>query len=119
MCFGLVGASATMQRLMGSLFTADFDNKVFCYLDDIIIGSADFEEHIHLLKAVYKNLRMANLTINVEKSRFCRGALKYLGYVEKRKEKQEHEIEKEESYSHFEVHKNIHKDDPSTLCASF
>lgn len=38
---------------------------------------------------------------------------------EKQKEKQDHEIEKEESYARFKVHKNIHKDDPSTLCASF
>ncbi|KAJ0172677.1 hypothetical protein K1T71_011816 [Dendrolimus kikuchii] len=38
---------------------------------------------------------------------------------EKQKEKKEHEIEKAESYARFKVHKNIYKDDPSTLCTSF
>lgn len=81
MCFGLVGASATMQRLMDSLFTAEFDNKVFCYIDDIIICTSDFDEHIRLLRAVFEKLKAANLTINTKKSLFCRPELKYLGYV--------------------------------------
>lgn len=81
MCFGLVGASATMQRLMDSLFTADYDNKVFCYIDDIIICTSDFDEHLRLLKAVFEKLKAANLTINMKKSLFLRPELKYLGYV--------------------------------------
>lgn len=81
MCFGLVGASATMQRLMDQLFTAEYDNKVFCYVDDIIISTSDFDEHARLLKAVLDKLKAANLTVNMEKSLFCRPELKYLGYV--------------------------------------
>lgn len=81
MCFGLVGASATMQRLMDRLFTAEFDNKVFCYIDDIVICTSDFQEHTRLLKAVFDKLKAANLTINMKKSLFCRSELKYLGYV--------------------------------------
>lgn len=81
MCFGLVGASATMQRLMDNLFSAEFDNKVFCYIDDIIICTNSFEEHVKILKAVHDKLKSANLTINIKKSVFCRSELKYLGYV--------------------------------------
>lgn len=81
MCFGLVGASATMQRLMDNLFTAEFDNKVFCFQDDIILCSESFAEHAKLLEAVLEKLKFANLTINMEKSKFCRSELKYLGYV--------------------------------------
>lgn len=81
MCFGLVGAAATMQRLMDSLFTAEFDNKVFAYIDDIVICTSSFEEHVSILKRVYEKLKHANLTINMQKSQFCRSELKYLGYV--------------------------------------
>lgn len=81
MCFGLVGASATMQRLMDNLFTSHFDHKVFCYIDDIIICTSDFDEHIRLLNAVFEKLKSANLTINMNKSSFCRSELKYLGYL--------------------------------------
>ena len=81
MCFGLVGASATMQRLMDNLFSAQFDNKVFSYVDDVIICTNTFEEHIQILKSVYEKLKSANLSINMNKSLFCRNELKYLGYM--------------------------------------
>ncbi|KAJ2939810.1 hypothetical protein O0L34_g18004 [Tuta absoluta] len=81
MPFGLTNAPATQQRLMDMLFTPDFDNKVFCYLDDIIIISSTFEEHISLLLKVLEKLTFARLTINFEKSVFFRGQLKYLGYI--------------------------------------
>lgn len=81
MCFGLVGASATMQRLMDRLFGPEFDNRVFSFQDDIIVVSKDFEEHMKLLERVYQRLKDANLTINMQKSKFCREELKYLGYL--------------------------------------
>lgn len=81
MCFGLVGAAATMQRLMDSLFSAEFDNKVFTYIDDIVVCTSSFEEHVRILNRVYEKLKEANLTINMKKSLFCRSELKYLGYV--------------------------------------
>ncbi|RVE49202.1 hypothetical protein evm_006094 [Chilo suppressalis] len=80
MCFGLVGASATMQRLMDKLFGPEFDNKVFAFQDDIICISNTFSEHIELLESLYQRLKDAGLTINKKKSQFCRKELKYLGY---------------------------------------
>lgn len=81
MPFGLTNAPATQQRLMDTLFSPDFDNKVFCYLDDIVIISITFDEHISLLLKVLKKLEDANLTINFGKSVFFRKELKYLGYI--------------------------------------
>lgn len=81
MCFGLVGASATMQRLMDRLFGPEFDNKVFVFQDDVICISSLFEDHLKLLDRVYQRLSEANLTINIRKSQFCRKELKYLGYM--------------------------------------
>lgn len=78
--FGLTNAPATQQRLVDLLFS-DFDLKVFAYLDDIIIISADFNSHVTLLLRVLDKLKQANLTINLEKSKFFRSQLKYLGYV--------------------------------------
>lgn len=82
MCFGLVGASATMQRLMDRLFGPEFDGQVWCFQDDIVCASnGSFENHLQLLERVYQRLAEANLTINMSKSKFCRKELKYLGYV--------------------------------------
>lgn len=78
--FGLTNAPATQQRLVDLLF-GDFDLKTFAYLDDIIVISSSFEEHVSLLLRVLDKLKMANLTVNLDKCKFFRSQLKYLGYV--------------------------------------
>lgn len=79
--FGLHNAAATQQRLMDHLFGPELEPNIFVYLDDIIICSKDFEEHLRLLKVVLEKLKEANLTVNFEKCEFCRSSLKYLGFV--------------------------------------
>lgn len=86
MPFGLCGAPARQQRLMDMLINENFcsdieHGKVFCYIDDIVICSDDFNTHLVLLNRVLEKLKMANLTINMEKCKFFRRSLKYLGYV--------------------------------------
>lgn len=86
MPFGLCGAPARQQRLMDRLlghgFCSDVDNgTVYCYVDDIIICSSDFQTHLLLLKRVFDKLKEANLSINLAKSKFFRSSIKYLGYV--------------------------------------
>lgn len=86
MPFGLCGAPARQQRLMdmlfGNGFCSDVDKGiVYCYVDDIVIASADFQTHLVLLNRVLERLEKANLTINFQKSKFFRSSLKYLGYV--------------------------------------
>lgn len=78
--FGLTNAPATQQRLVDLLFR-EFELKVFCYLDDIIIVSQDFNSHVFTLLQVLDKLKQANLTVNLEKCKFFRTQLKYLGYV--------------------------------------
>lgn len=73
--FGLCTASQALARVMTQIF-ADMEPQVFHYLDDIIICSESFEEHIALLREVAHRLRQANLTISSEKSLFCRKKLK-------------------------------------------
>ena len=47
--FGLSNSSATFQRLMDGIITPEMDGRVYCYLDDIVIVSETFEEHLHWL----------------------------------------------------------------------
>lgn len=82
MPFGLTNAPATQQRLVDQLFYGpEFEHKVFVFIDDIIIVSPTFDQHISLLVRVLEKLKTANLTINFEKSQFFREQLRYLGYV--------------------------------------
>lgn len=81
MPFGLKNAPSELQRLADALFGPEFDDNAFCYLDDLILISEDFDSHIKLLNKVFERLRDAGLTINQKKSEFCRSELKYLGYI--------------------------------------
>lgn len=78
--FGLCTASQALSRVMTHLF-ADMEPFVFHYLDDLVICSRSFQEHLSVLEEVARRLRSANLTISAEKSSFCRKELKYLGYT--------------------------------------
>lgn len=80
MPFGLVNCSATMQRLMDTLF-GDLDGMVFVYQDDLIIVNEDFDEHARALSIVAERLEKANLSVNFAKSGFCLRSMRYMGYI--------------------------------------
>lgn len=81
MPFGLHNAPATWQRLIDSVLGPELEPYVLVYLDDIVIVSKTFEDHLRILEEVFRRLREAKLTISIEKCQFCRSELKYLGYV--------------------------------------
>ncbi|XP_025266372.1 uncharacterized protein LOC112638592 [Camponotus floridanus] len=80
MPFGLHSAPATFQRLLDNV-GPDLDLHVLVYLDDIIIVSRTFKEHLTHLKEVFRRLRQTRLQLNVDKCHFCRDRLKYLGHI--------------------------------------
>ncbi len=49
------------------------------YLDDIVIYSMTWEDHIRTLEAVFKCLNEASLTLNLAKCEFARAVITYLG----------------------------------------
>lgn len=79
--FGLKNAPFTMSRLMNKAVGFDLEPYVFIYLDDIVIATESLGEHFRLLKEVAKRLEKAGLTISIQKSRFCRRQVMYLGYL--------------------------------------
>ena len=81
MLFGLTGAPATFQRFMDKVITHEMKPHVFAYLDDIIIVSKTFEEHLYWLDKTIKRLCEAGLTLNPDKCDFCKLRVQYLGFV--------------------------------------
>ncbi|KAJ1100791.1 hypothetical protein NDU88_005866, partial [Pleurodeles waltl] len=66
--FGLHGAPATFQRLMDEILRP-YRQHAAAYLDDIVIYSKTWAEHMSHLEAVLGALRKAQLTANPEKCR--------------------------------------------------
>ncbi|KAL1131203.1 hypothetical protein AAG570_010821 [Ranatra chinensis] len=81
MPFGLHNSPATWQRLIDQVLGPELERHVFVYLDYIIVCSAQFDEHMETLDRVFKKLKEAGLTLNLDKCQFCRPELRYLGYV--------------------------------------
>jgi hypothetical protein len=81
MPFGLRNAPATFQRLVDRFRVSLEHVKILAYLDDILILSSSFEMHVKDLKDVLQKIREYNLVLNLEKCRFCRKTIKYLGHI--------------------------------------
>lgn len=75
--FGLRNAPATFQRLV-NLVLGDVPN-CSAYLDDLVIYSMDWAEHVCTLKAVFERLDKASLTLNLAKCEFGQTTVTYLG----------------------------------------
>ena len=81
MPFGLTNAPQTFQRLIDQLFGPELEPFVFGYLDDIIIVTEGFEEHLKWVEVVVTRLVVAGLTVNRKKCEFCCYQVAYLGYL--------------------------------------
>ena len=79
--YGLADSPKRMQRLIDQVFGPELEPHVFCYIDDLIIATSSYEEHVRVLREVYRRLAEANLIVNFDKCHFCQPSLKYLGYI--------------------------------------
>ena len=81
MPYGVVGGPSVFQELIDKVIGSELEPYAFSYLDDVIIVTETFEEHLRWLRHVLKRIADAGLTINREKSEFCRSEVKYLGVL--------------------------------------
>ena len=81
MPFGLHNAPATFQRAMQEVLRGLNWKFVLCYLDDVIIFSSSFSEHMDHLKQVFDRLRAAGLKLQPKKCTFGQTEVKYLGHI--------------------------------------
>ena len=80
MPFGLQGAPATFQRLMDRVLQGLEDFSA-AYLDDVVIYSTSWKDHLTHLRQVLKRLQDAGLTLKLRKCQFGMAHCVYLGHV--------------------------------------
>lgn len=80
MTMGLKGSPATLATLVDDIFE-DLYPKAFAYVDDFVISSNSFGEHLKILEIIANRLAAKNLAISPEKSKFCYRQLEFLGYL--------------------------------------
>ncbi len=79
--FGLCNAPATFQRLMQIVLAGLTRDFCFVYLDDIVVVSNTWEEHLTNLQAVFDRLKEAGLCLKPKKCSFAQRKATYLGHV--------------------------------------
>ena len=79
MPFGMKNSPATFQRLV---------NNVICgldgcdaYIDDVIIYSDSWSDHLQRIRQFFDRLSKAKLTVNLAKTEFCHATVTFLGHL--------------------------------------
>lgn len=79
--FGLATGAAVLSRLLDSVL-GDFKFKfLYNYLDDVVVYSTNFEDHISHLRQVFARLKEAGLTVKPTKVTLAREQISFLGHI--------------------------------------
>ena len=81
MAFGLTNAPATFQRLMEACMGEMHLTECLIFLDDILIFSKTFEDHLKRLESAFERLEKHNLKLKPSKCEFVMREVKYLGHI--------------------------------------
>ncbi|CAC5385628.1 Retrovirus-related Pol polyprotein from transposon 297,Retrovirus-related Pol polyprotein from transposon opus,Retrovirus-related Pol polyprotein from transposon 17.6 [Mytilus coruscus] len=82
MPMGLCNSAPVFERLMETVLSGLTWKICLVYLDDVIIFSKSFEEHMKNLKEVFQRLKAANLKLNPKKCNFLKTEFKFLGHID-------------------------------------
>ena len=81
MPFGLKNAPAKFQRVVDAkLLRSKCTEFAFAYIDDLLIASDTYEEHVEHVRQTLTALKEANLMIHPDKSVFGTNIIEYLGH---------------------------------------
>nr|KAG5707511.1 hypothetical protein BaRGS_012015 [Batillaria attramentaria] len=81
MPFGLTSAPATFQRLMQATMSDFLFQFLLVYLDDLLIYSRTFDEHLLHLERLLQRIAETGLKLKLEKCQFLRRQVTYLGHT--------------------------------------
>ncbi|MBW0565970.1 hypothetical protein O181_105685 [Austropuccinia psidii MF-1] len=82
MPFGIKNAPSHFQRMMNEIFPEELsEGWLIIYIDDIIVCSKTWEEHIYRLSRVLGKIKSVNMKISLNKFHFGFKELKALGNV--------------------------------------
>lgn len=77
--FGLAGAPAAFQRAMNSVVQG-LESFCVIYIDDIVVFSENWEDHLAHLESVLECLSNNHLTLNIKKLKIGKDSVNYLGH---------------------------------------
>jgi hypothetical protein len=79
--FGLINAFALFQNLINNTLREYLNESVLTYLNDILIFSKTYDEHIQYIRKVLEKLKEKNLPVKLIKYEFHKYKAKFLRYI--------------------------------------
>ena len=79
--FGLKNLPFVFTKLMDKIFYSIRGKYMDNYIDDVIIYSKSFTDHIQHIEEVLHRLKEANLTAKPVKTFLCKKSVRYLGFI--------------------------------------
>ena len=81
MPYGLIGAPATFQSIMNHVLAPLLRKCVVVFIDDILIYSKTYTEHVQHVQLVFQLLQANQFKVRLSKCSFAQQKLSYLGHV--------------------------------------
>jgi len=81
MPFRLTNAPTSFQSLINNTLQEYLDDFVVAYLDDVLIFSKTYKEHVQHVRKVLTKLREKGLPVKLEKCEFYKHEVPFLGYI--------------------------------------
>jgi hypothetical protein len=78
---GLSTAPASFQLLMNKVLRGLTFKSCLCYLDDVLICSETFEQHVKNINAVFSRFRSAGLKLGHSKLSFVQESCVFFGHL--------------------------------------
>jgi len=79
--FGLRNSGVAFQKTMQQILSPFSSSNIIIYIDDILLMTESFEEHISLMSKVLTTLSLYGIKIKVKKCEFFKNELNFLGHV--------------------------------------
>jgi hypothetical protein len=79
--FGFRNSQAALIRSLKQVLGPETSHFIVLYVDDIVIFSSSFDEHLQHIDRVLFKLTSAGFTINLKKCEFCKTQIKFLGHI--------------------------------------
>ena len=79
--FGLKNASFTYQQSINKILMSALGNFSLVYIDDVIIFSDTYQQHLDDLSKVFKLLIDGGVKLAIKKCKFAQKSIKFLGFI--------------------------------------
>ena len=78
--YGLCNARASYQRMIDINLAGLPSDRILAYMDDIVIFSKTFSEHLTSLERVFQRLRLSGVSLKLSKCIFASRTVDFLGF---------------------------------------